>query len=99
MAAGCSRGSQRDEIAYEIWNPIFTDSFRDLLSATHIMTPLMDMKLLSATGTNLVSRPHTSGMCTAGQTKWQLMIRESPQRLERTLVTLLQEIFQETVNL
>ena len=27
------------------------------------------------------------------------MIRESPQRLERTLVTLLQEIFQETVNL
>ena len=58
----------------------------------------MDMKLLSATGTNLVSRP-PSGMCTAGQTKWQLMIRESPQRLERTLVTLLQEIFQETVNL
>ena len=58
----------------------------------------MDMKLLSATGTNLVSRP-SSGMCTAGQTKWQLMIRESPQRLERTSVTLMQEIFQETVNL
>ena len=58
----------------------------------------MDMKLLSATGTNLVSCP-LSGMCTAGQTKWQLIIRESLQRLERTLVTLLQEIFQETVNL
>ena len=58
----------------------------------------MDMKLLSATRTNLVSRPPSS-MCTAGQTKWQLMIRESPQRHERTLVTLLQEIFQETVNL
>ena len=40
-----------------------------------------------------------SGLCTAGQTKWQLMIRESPQRLERALVTLLQEMFQETVNL
>ena len=58
----------------------------------------MDMKLLSATGTNLVSRP-LSGMCTAGQTKWQLIVQESLQRLERTLVTLLQEIFQETVNL
>ena len=44
----------------------------------------MDMKLLSATGTNLVSRP-LSGMCTAGQTKWQLIIQESLQRLESTL--------------
>ena len=32
-------------------------------------------------------RAPLSGMCTAGQTKWQLMIRESPQRFERTLVT------------
>ena len=62
------------------------------------MVCLMDMKLPSATGTNLASHP-PSGMCTAGQIKWQLMIRESPQRLERTLVTLLQEIFQEIVNL
>ena len=58
----------------------------------------MDMKLLSATGANLVSRP-LSCMCTASQTKRQLLIQKSLQRFKRTLVTLLQEIFQETVNL
>ena len=39
----------------------------------------MDMKLLSATGTNLVSHP-LSGLCTAGQTKQQLMASDHSEQ-------------------
>ena len=42
----------------------------------------MDMKLLSATGTNLVLRP-LSGMCTAGQTKWQLIHSRIPTKTRK----------------